>query len=106
MLDDGTLLKRYRKEICELKKQLTEVFVSLVQVKHGLSSVPFIIVIICTTGDMANWFVIFFVSFSDKPTVNTIANAGVTVREREGTCTQRQRGLTFLQKLINYSEAH
>ena len=24
VLDDGTLLKRYRKEICELKKQLTE----------------------------------------------------------------------------------
>ena len=26
VLEDGTLLKRYRKEICELKKQLTEVF--------------------------------------------------------------------------------
>jgi len=25
VLDDGTLLKRYRKEICELKKQLTEI---------------------------------------------------------------------------------
>ena len=26
MFDDGTLLKTYQKEICELRKQLTEVF--------------------------------------------------------------------------------
>lgn len=31
VLDDGTLLKRYRKEISELKKQLVEVRVKLVQ---------------------------------------------------------------------------
>ena len=29
VLDDGTLLKRYRKEISELKKQLVEVSVKL-----------------------------------------------------------------------------
>ncbi|CAH3028289.1 unnamed protein product, partial [Porites evermanni] len=31
VLDDGTLLKRYRKEICELKKQLTEATISQMQ---------------------------------------------------------------------------
>ena len=31
VLDDGTLLKRYRKEISELKKQLSAVFVTISQ---------------------------------------------------------------------------
>ena len=39
VLDDGTLLKRYRKEISELKKQLIEVSVKLAST-YSYSSTP------------------------------------------------------------------